>query len=219
MFRNPIWRRWTLACAAGEIIGIGGAALLATAHLLLLGEPETTDQKLLQLVFMMAAGFVEGSLLGWFQWRVLGKIFPALPSKSWISYTVAVAVIGWFLGMLPSLFLFDTGPAVEVPAEEPSLYLVLGFALLMGLCLGGLFGLFQWLSFKKYVQHTTSWIWANMLGWGVAMMVIFLAATWPDVDTPKIWVVVSGIVGGLLAGLSVGAITGVYLLRIIRNNT
>ena len=46
------------------------------------------------------------------------------------------------------------------------------------------------------------------------MFWIFLAASIPDASTPLMLVVGMGAAGGILAGLSVGAITGLFLLHI-----
>lgn len=45
------------------------------------------------------------------------------------------------------------------------------------------------------------------------MLLIFSFATIPDEDTTLAFNVVMGICGGVLAGLSVGVVTGLFLLR------
>lgn len=159
--------RWTFNCAMGELAGIGAAGAIAFGVNSSLGEPETIGAKVLVLLAMMGAGLVEGSVLGWMQWRALRHKFGKVKRNEWVLFTALVAVLGWMLGMLPSLF---GGSAVEDPAAAPSDIdfsdpLVFGMLTIgMGLALGALFGIFQWLVLRKYVAKANRWILANALG-------------------------------------------------------
>ena len=209
--------RWTLHCAAGELLGIGAAGGIAFLVNHWIGEPATMVARFLVLAAMMLAGAIEGSLLGYFQWRVLREKFARLPLKEWAGYTIAIAVLGWFLGMLPSLFFIpspepgQTG-APGVDLDQPFLFAALTIGL--GLFLGALFGLFQWMALRKYAANAGRWITANAIGWGLALGWIYLFASLPQADTPLWLTICSGICGGILAGLTLGAITGWWLQRI-----
>jgi hypothetical protein len=173
-----------------------------------LGEPQSIAARLLVLLVMVCAGAVEGLSLGWFQWRALRVRFPALAAKQWVSITAIVAAAGWLLGMLPPTLLpvRSAGPA---PAATATFFL----ALLMGLGMGALFGAAQWWVLRRHVLHAGRWVAANALGWAVAMLWIFLAATLPGANTPFLAALALGAVCGLAAGLSLGAITGRWLVR------
>ena len=207
------------ACIAGEFLGIGAAALTAVFTFIWMGEPETLDEKLLGLTLILIAGTLEGFLLGGFQWLVLKNYFPKIPAREWIGMTTLVAVLGWVLGMIPSTFFpTESVGAESTPPTEPSAALVLGGALLLGMVMGTGFGWFQWQVFRKYAVQTKPWIWANMWGWGVAMVCIFIGATLPNESTPLPIVVLSGAIGGIFSGLSLGIITGFRLNKIIEQN-
>ncbi len=212
---QTVWKRWAIACGSGEFLGIAAAAALAIGHRLLLGEPANNADKLLNLFFMMVAGAVEGSILAYFQYRLIGRLFPGISWKQWLAYTVGAAVVAWMLGMLPSLFLTGAGAADPMSPPDPLAYY--SMAALMGLLLGALFGYFQWLPLKGQRQSALEWIPANALGWSVGMVFIFLGASLPDSATAWPKVILSGAAGGILAGLSVGAVTGYFLLRIHRS--
>ncbi|TAK38637.1 MAG: hypothetical protein EPO28_10930 [Saprospiraceae bacterium] len=215
---DKYWQKWTTACAVGELLGMGAVALIALSYNRWAGEPLTAGSKALNLLVMVFAGAIEGFVLGFWQWRVLRLKFPIIPAKEWIGYTMAVAMLGWFLGMLPSLLL-TLGNAPVPPEEvEPPLVLILAGAMALGLFLGAMFGLFQWFAFHKYARESIQWVTGNSLGWGLGMMFIFAAAAWPDAASPLFTVILAGMAGGSLAGLSVGAITGIYLNRIIAEN-
>jgi hypothetical protein len=211
---NNYWLRWTLNCAFGELIGIALAGAIAFSVNYAVGEPETFLPKLLVLLAAMLSGFVEGSLLGFFQWRILKERFTRMPRREWIFYTVAIAVLGWFLGMLPSLFFIPQEAASTEPGgvDTDSPFLFAGLSIAVGLVLGALFGLFQWFSFRKYAQKAGKWIIANALGWGLGIGWIYLAASLPDENTSLQVNIGLGLIGGALAGLSVGAVTGVFLV-------
>ncbi|MBV6655723.1 MAG: hypothetical protein KI786_18275 [Mameliella sp.] len=217
--RNPIppsaWQDWTVACASGEFLGITAAAAIAFGHRMLLGEPQTGSDGLLNLFFMLIAGVLEGGILAYFQYRLIGKFIPEIAWKQWLAYTVVAAVIGWMLGMLPSLFLSGNDATATMQEPEPIIYYSL--AGLMGLLLGALFGYFQWLPLKGLRKEAILWIPANAIGWAVGMVFIFIGASWPDEMTPWYLILLAGAVGGISAGLSVGAITGFFLLRILQS--
>jgi uncharacterized integral membrane protein len=214
-----LWKKWTLYCAAGELLGIGVAGVIAFSVNTAIGEPQTLPAKLMVLSCMMLAGAIEGSLLGVLQWRALKDKFPQIPLRDWWFYTVLVAVLGWFLGMMPSLFFVPAqNPASNaapsgIDFENP--LIILGLSTAMGLVLGAIFGLFQWFALRKQVQKAHRWILANALGWGLGLAWIYLLASLPDEQSSLAFNVSMGILGGLLAGLSVGAVTGIFLLNLV----
>lgn len=215
---DAYWKKWTLACAAGELIGIGVAVAIAVAVNHWMGEPETTGQKFQMLLFMLFAGGVEGFVVGQFQWRVLREKFSAMPALQWVGFTVAVAVLGWLMGMIPALYFMGKPALPGAEYQEPALILVIVGAMALGLIFGAIFGIVQWLVFQRYARESVQWVTGNSLGWGLAMIWVFLAVTLPDETTP-VWLIISGgVFGGALGGLSIGAITGFYLKKIIAEN-
>ncbi|MDF1698590.1 MAG: hypothetical protein P1U56_22250 [Saprospiraceae bacterium] len=214
---KTLWQKWTVHCALGELLGIGAAGALAFLVNSWLGDPHSLAEKLIVMVAMVAAGCIEGFILGFFQWRVMVQKFTLIPRKEWMFYTILVAALGWFLGMLPSLF-FDPSVA-ESESSHSSLNfnnpLIFAFlSLSVGLLLGALFGLFQWISLKKYSLNAYYWIIANALGWGLGLGWIYLFASFPSTESSISFTVTMGITGGILCGLSVGAITSLFLLRL-----
>lgn len=93
------YRRWILACAAGELVGIGVAGGVAFAIGALIGEPQSLGSRLLTLAVFAAVGAVEGTALAGFQWRVLRARLPRLRAGEWVGVTVAVAVAGAGAGL------------------------------------------------------------------------------------------------------------------------
>lgn len=212
------WWKWTINCGIGELLGITAAAMMAFGITYYLGEPETTSDKLLGLFIMLFAGLIEGFILGTLQWKVLKMKFPDISYRKWTNVTILVAMIGWFIGTVSSLFLVEVEEISGGALAEPIASMTLIYASFLGLFLGALFGYSQWLVFKQYALHTAKWIWANALGWAVAMTIIFFFATLPDSNTSTLVILGYGIIGGILAGLTVGAITGFFLNQIVKQN-
>lgn len=211
--RRVQWARWTLACTAGELLGI---AVAATTTVLLArygGEPETYAARFGVLAVMTLVGAVEGLALGSFQWLVLRRSVPMVPARAWIGVTLGVAAFGWLLGMIPSLFLFDPDAGVP-PPEEPAVWVVLAGAALLGLGLGALFGGAQALVLRRHADGALAWTAANAVGWAVAMAVLFgIAGLVPLGASPALGLAY-GAAGGVCSGLAVGGVTGWALVRL-----
>ena len=209
-----------MSCSIGELLGIaiaGGIAFLVNKSL---GEPQDLISKLLVLGSMMVAGFLEGSILGFFQWNVLKDKFTKLPRKEWLFYTILIAVLGWILGVLPSLFfaLQEESDATIEPSVFENPWIFASLSVGSGLVLGALFGLFQWFSLRKYAKKASRWIIANALGWGLGLGWIYLVASLPQADSPIYLYISVGMLGGILAGLSVGAVTGLFQITMNRKD-
>lgn len=210
---NQFWLSWTLACAIGELLGIGAATGVALLHLTLFGEPQNFSQHVILLTIMILAGCLEGLITGYFQWSVLRVKFPDMKARNWILVTVGGAATAWFLGMLPSIY-FALQPISQTSTIEISKIHFAAFSLISGIVLGTVFGTFQFLELRRHAQEAWQWISANSLAWMMGMMIIYTGASIPSGDTPIILTIVIGALSGLLAGLSVGVVTGWFLVRL-----
>ncbi len=210
---NRLWLAWILACAIGELLGIGAAAGVALLHLSIFGEPQNISQHIILLIIMVLAGCLEGLITGYFQWSVLRAKFPNMKARNWILVTIGGAATAWFLGMLPSIY-FSLHPIVQSPSIEANKIHFAAFSLISGIVLGTVFGTFQFLELRRHAQEAWQWISANSLAWMMGMMIIYIGASIPSGDTPIILTIVIGTLSGLLAGLSVGVVTGWFLIRL-----
>jgi hypothetical protein len=195
-----------LHCAAGEAIGMTVAAGCATLLNHTLGEPQSLAGRLLVVAVMAIAGAIEGLSLGYFQWRVLRTRFPPPAGRAWVGATTAVAAGGWLLGMLPPALMGGAQGGAGLTASVTFL-----LAIVMGLGMGAALGAGQWLALRPYARRSAGWITANMLGWSIAMLWVFLGATLPEHDTPASAVLLLGAVCGAAAGMTLGLITGRWL--------
>ena len=203
--RVSFYRRWIVACTAGELVGIGTATGAALTLQAAIGEPESMGDRLLTLATFALVGVVEGGALAALQGRVLRARLPQLRLRDWIGATVAVAVGGWLLGMTPSLFLRHQPQAAPL---EPGLGLVLLIAALAGAGAGLCFGGAQWVVLRRYADRPGRWIWIHMPAWALAMAGIFLGATLPDAHSSGWFIAATGAAGGVCGGLLLGAVSG-----------
>lgn len=203
---------WIAACTAAELVGFGGAALWAWLAVSLFGSDSASRAaRLGVLALMVLAGVCEGALLGALQWLALRRWFATLPARSWIAATVAVAGLGWLLGMLPSTLIGGSG---EAAALEPPLSVVLLGAVLFGGLAGALFGWAQWLVLRAHARPARRWIAANAAGWALGLPWSYLAGSLADVSRSPAWAVGCGVLAGALMGLSVALATAYALARL-----
>ena len=208
--RRSFYRRWVGACTLGELIGIGAATGAALVINTLIGEPRSLGARLVTLATFALVGVVEGGALAGFEWRVLRTRLPRLRAAEWIGVTVALAVAGWIVGMTVPLFWnAEAGSSATASAqEEPALAFVLLMAALVGAGAGLCFGAAQWFILRRHAERAGRWIWIHVPAWALAMAAIFLGASLPAAGSPGWLIAVTGVLGGALGGLLLGAVTG-----------
>lgn len=92
--RRDLGRRWFVAVTSGEALGF--VLLACVGALIADSSPGVIAAALL------IAGAVEGSVLGWFQARVLRSRLRGFAARDWVAATVVGAVVAWTVGLLPS---------------------------------------------------------------------------------------------------------------------
>jgi hypothetical protein len=210
---QPELPRWIGACAAGELLGFGAAALWAWLAVSIFGsDPISLRARLGVLALMVLAGVCEGCVLGLLQGSALRAWFPGLRAQRWVLATAAVAALGWLLGMLPSTLITGSGGASA--SLEPPLPWVLAGSALFGAAAGAVFGFAQWLVLRRHAYDARRWISANALGWGIGLPWSYLAGSLADVSRSLAFALLCALIAGTLMGLSVALLTGRALARI-----
>jgi hypothetical protein len=193
------------------------AASAFALSLVWVGEPDDATTASLVVLIAMAGGAVEGAAVGVVQWLLLRGWLPGL-SLRWVAVTVAAAVVGWMLGMVPStvvsLAASETTPAASATEGSPPLWVMPLVGVGAGLVLGALFGLAQAIVLRHHVSNASLWVWANALGWAAAMAIMFTGAGIPSTRWPWPQLLPLAAATGVLAGLAVGAVTGAFLSRL-----
>lgn len=211
----PLWWRWVVANALGEMIGLGFVAAIAGGLVWKFGEPHAPALILLFAALMILLGGVEGLVLGLAQWQAVQPYFRALKRREWMKATILGAVIAWGLGMIPStLFSLQetTNAAPPMQMNDTAKYLM---AAVMGLGLGLVLGIPQWLVLRRYVNRAILWVGANAVAWTVGMPIVFFGAGAVP-EQASGWLLVLIIALTLLgAGAVVGALHGSVLVWLL----
>lgn len=173
-------------------------------------DPGSLAGKIAMLGLKSLSGLVEGIVLGSLQALFLRHLYPRLSVPAWVVLTTLLAIFGWATGSaIPIFGTFDGQERVE-----PPLQLVIGFASFFGLLIGALFGGVQMIAFRRAAFHSHWWIIVNAAGWAIALPVIYLAASLPDQSSPIWQIIGAGLASGIIAGVLLGAVTGLAFWRI-----
>lgn len=201
---RSVRRRWILATTLGEML-----AFLTPAFV---GSVAYDWHAELFFVVMVAAGLVEGAVLGAAQSLVLAREFLGFSRSAWAVVTALGAGAAWFLGMLPSTtypLWQDWSPAVLLP-----------LGLVMGLALVSSIGFAQWLVLRRHVARSRTWVPVNALAWLVGLGLLFAVATplWREGQSTAV-VIGIGAVGAFVMALTVAVVTGLWLARLVHPRT
>jgi len=165
----------------------------------------------LALPALMAAGALEGTVLGWSQARVLRRRLPDLSSRRWIACTAVAASVAWLLGMLPSA-AFDTWSAWPTA-------IAIAVGVVVGVVLLGSIGFAQWLELRRHVAPAGGWVLATAGAWGVGLAAFFAVTTplWQPGQAPAL-IAAIGALGGLVMASTMAITTGLAMRRLLRRD-
>lgn len=213
-----IWLEWVAANSVGELLGLGLIGVLAAVAFPWLDTLSGRFSILAGALLMILAGaLLEGCTVGVAQWRVLRGVLPDLRWQTWVLATGAGAAIAWTLGMIPSTMIALTQETTVItPPPELSDTITYVLAAGMGLILGIVLAIPQWLALNQHSHGAGWWVPANAVAWIVGMILIFMGMGTIPADglTPRAIVVVLGSIAA--AGGVVGAIHGFVLVAILR---
>ncbi|WP_433038199.1 hypothetical protein [Actinomycetospora sp. CA-053990] len=198
---RALLRRWVPVVALAEVLGF---ALAAVVGVLTVGSPVV-----LSLPLLVAAGAVEGALLGTGQALVLRSALPAISVTRWVLATAGAAAVAYLLALLPST-------TATVTAAWPAPVLVVS-TVALGLLVLLTIGLAQWWELRRHVEPAAAWIGVTALAWLLGLGIFLAVATplWHAGQAVPVTVLVGLVAGGLMA-LVMAAVTGVGLVVLLR---
>ena len=158
---------------------------------------------------------MEATVVGLAQWWAMSPRFPSIGKFEWWRGTFIGALIAYVLGYLPSTIMsMGEVTTSSAPVAEPDQWIVLLLAAGMGAVGGVVLSFAQWLVLRRNVPRAGLWIPANMLAWMFGMPIIFWGIDLAF-KLPALWQSVLLMAGTLfLAGAVVGAIHGLFLIRL-----
>ncbi|MFH1684170.1 MAG: hypothetical protein ABIA67_04735, partial [Candidatus Margulisiibacteriota bacterium] len=187
-----LWLSWTLATTVGELVGFSVPTLIGWLAVAF----GASDLGMIGI--MAIAGMGEGACFSFAQWLVLKRYIKNL-EKQFILYTAIAAGIAWIIGMIPS--------SIGDPTTLPLTILIPGAIVLIIFFLLSI-GTAQWLVLRKHVKKAGWWILANAIAWPLGVAMTFIPITLVPDNSPMFLWVAAGILGGIMMGATVGAITG-----------
>jgi len=208
-----IWYQWILANAASETVGLGGTLLIGA--FLLFRAKQTIGAVPAAALGVLAGTLIEGSVVGTAQWLVLRRPLKSMRWRAWALATALGACVAWTLGVIPSILLStapDTGGAA--PGEMSDL-VVYALAAGMGLVLGPVLGVPQWLVLRRHLPKAGWWVLANALAWMVGMVVIFIGTSFIPAEGITLPVALLLLLFVVAAGALVGAVHGLVLIWLL----
>jgi hypothetical protein len=201
--RRRVQAQWVGATVAGELLGFCAPALVAA--LVADAGPAVT------VLSLVAAGIVEGAVLGAAQAAVLRVAIPAISPARWIGATSLGAAVAWLVGMMPST-LHDQ------LSEWPPAGLALLGAVAATILLGSI-GAAQWLVLRRHRPHCANWIWVTAAGWclGLAAFMLVAMPLWHEGQS-RAAIGAIGVLAAVVMAAVMGAVTS-FALPIDRDRT
>ena len=200
---DRLWGRWVRRVTAGELVGFAAPATV--------GVVSASWPSWWAYPAMLAAGAVEGAVLGWAQAGLLRPAVEGLRPRRFIALTSAGAVVAYAVGLAPSTLGGDL-------ADLPPVLLAVA-ALLAGAVLLGSIGTAQWIELRRWVPRAGRWVAATALAWALALAVFGAVATplWHE-GQPVALSILVGLVAGLCMAATAAAVTGAAFIRLVRQS-
>ena len=123
---------------------------------------------------------LEGGLIGYFQWRVLRRLFPTMTSGPWVGATMIAAASGCVLSWLPTSFALTAALAARIGDLTPGPGVVIRVCLVTGALVGLVWGVAQYAVLRLHAHRAGSWIVASTMSWTISFICLYFAAFWPD---------------------------------------
>ena len=200
---------WIFNDAVGIFLGIAIAGGLLSMESQWFGQPGTVVAKAEGLGIALVGGLIAGTVLSWFQWKVLKRLYPAISWKVWWGNTALAFIASWMLAILPS-FSYNAENALQpvVPPLGIPVYTLIYGSILFGAVMGAFIGFAQWMELKKHRDNAAEWIGMNVFSWSLSIFLIVLLGFLFEGQLSAF--LLSGIIGGVIAALCIAGITSMF---------
>ena len=204
---------WIFNDAVGIFLGIAAAAGILSLESQWLGQPGTVAGKAEGMVIALVGGLIAGSILAWFQWRILKRRYPGLSWTRWWGNTTLAFIAGWVLAIVPSFSYTGENAIQQVisPFGIPVFTAMYG-SIIFGALLGAFIGFGQWMELRKHREKSAQWIGMNVFGWALGMFAIVLLGMAFEGQLSEF--LLTGIFGGLIAAVSIAGITSTFFQKV-----
>jgi hypothetical protein len=209
-----LWFQWILANTVAETVGLGGTLLIGV--FLLVQAEKTIGTIAAASLGVLAGTVIEGLVVGTAQWLVLRRPLKQMRWLVWALATASGACVAWTLGMIPSTLLFNGPDTGTTTPSEMSDLVIYALAAAMGLVLGTILGVPQWLALRRHVPKAGWWVLANALAWMIGMVVVFIGTSFIPAEGISLSIALLLLLSVVAAGAAVGAVNGLVLIWLLR---
>ena len=217
-----LYLRWIVSNALGEVFGLGGTIAVGALAFTYLGNLPGAGKVLVMFLIAVGSGVIEASVVGLLQWWAMHPWFQAIQCRSWWLATLVGSLVAYVLGWMPSTIMNlsqEVEASPSTPASEPPQWVILLLAGGLGVVAGAVLSFAQWLVLHKGAKRAGVWIPANMLAWLFGMPIIFWGIDLAQKGLPLASTLLVMAFVLLLAGVVVGGIHGLFLLKISRSSS
>lgn len=214
VYRGWVRPAWMWSCILGSVVAITVSAAIAILISTYLAQYRSGAPRLAAVELMALAAGLEGAIIGYFQWRVLRRLFPTMASGPWVSATMIAAGSGCVLNWLPTSFSLTAALASSIGDVTPGPTVIAKFSMVTGALIGLVWGSAQYAVLRLHVHRAGSWISASVVSWIVSFVWLYLAAFFPDRTTSPIIYIVLAASSALVLGSSLGVLQGRVLARL-----
>ncbi|NYE20573.1 hypothetical protein [Microbacterium immunditiarum] len=195
---RPWLLRWIVIVTLGEALGFAVPAVVGVL---------TVDTPAF-MPLILAAGAIEGVLLGLAQSVVLATVIPRLRRLMFIILTAAGAVLAYVLGV-------GLSASSETWLAWPLAAQILLVATVAGALLATI-GTAQWIELRRHLRRAAWWIPGTAAAWLIGLGLFFALAPplWHEGQSIAIAIVI-GIAAGLLMALAMAIVTGLTLRALL----
>ncbi len=201
---KKFWFRWMMHYSLGELLGIGGAAIVTRLLFYDYSNVTYNRSSAVTVLVLLIAGTMEGLIIGYIQWRSLSKFVVDLKPSHWIGVTMLAAMVGWVIILPPSVIIIFFFAKISVI----NMYYSVAYIILAGFAFGGLIGIPQYFIIRKFYRNAMVWIFANAIGWALSFFIFYCALS---LFTEPIFNLVLILSACILSGGTQGVITGTSL--------
>ncbi len=204
---------WIVNDTIGIFLSIAVSAGILAYEVQWLGLPTTTNEKLTGLGLAIGGGLIAGTILAWFQYRILKKRYENLNWSRWWRNTVIAYIGAWVLAIVPSFFATEANSIGQVipPFGIPTFTVEYG-SILFGGIMGAMIGCAQWFELRRHRQRASGWVGTNTFGWAGGLLIIAMIGLVFQGSLPTTMhvFVAAGLIGGLLAAIAIAVSTSLF---------
>src|SRR5688572_21693688 len=113
-FGASVFSGWVRSCVLGAVFAVTISALVSLLVRTYLAQYRSGAYAVAAVELVAIASVMEGALIGYFQWRVLRRVFPTMSSGMWVGSTMIAAGSGCLLSWLPTSFALASALAGRI---------------------------------------------------------------------------------------------------------